>query len=125
MNIDQKSELFKLKNYGTNLKQLVEENGTCEEQIQQVSSIKHCLSTIHNLDKTNDVQTKSLRMVENRLNRSERLLILGSSKMIIEHEVKWLNIMIEHIEQILNGLEPVFTEAQKAELEWEKLSQGD
>jgi hypothetical protein len=127
MNIKQKNDLLKLKTHGTELKMLVETDASYEKKMREIEAIKQYLDLLKDLidiGKMDDTKTLAWRKVENRILRAKRLFDLGAPKMIIEHEVKWLTIMIEHMDLIFNGIEPEFTEEQKKELEWEKEMQA-
>lgn len=52
-----------------------------------------------------------------RYRRSKRLLDLGAPSIIIRNELRWLLIMIEHMNKRFQGIEPQFTQEQLEELE--------
>ena len=51
-----------------------------------------------------------------RYRRSKQIFDLGAPSIIIQNELRWLLIMIDHMNKRLEGIEPQFTEEQLEEL---------
>jgi hypothetical protein len=103
---------------------LVEQELTLQEKQTILSIIKENIYLFRlsfNEDHT-DYEPKLLtwRMLENRYHRTQRLVYLGAPKIIVLHEIKWLSIMIDHMDKRYREIEPQFTNEELEELEMEK-----
>jgi hypothetical protein len=61
-------------------------------------------------------ELNGLRLIENRYNRSKRLIDLGAPRIIQENEFTWLLTMVNYLNNALNGIEPLMPKDREEEL---------
>ena len=105
--------LITLKTIGEHIKWLVENDITHDGILLELSPLDKYIEYIKqlNCDEPSFEQLPNVLLkVENRINRFKRLLDAKSSKLILEHEAKRLNITLKHLDLFFRGKLLLITE---------------
>ena len=108
--------LFTLQTIAEHIKWLVGNNITHEGILLELIPLDEYVERVKqlNCDEPSLASLpKVLLKVENRINRLKRLLESKASKLVLEHEVKRLNVTLKHLDLFFRGAWPVAAEVKK------------